>query len=65
MRVLLAVDGSDASQEAARACQHLTPPDELVVLHAVQVPRLAYPATTPGLHEQFAVAIEQAMKEEG
>ncbi|MFQ5993034.1 MAG: universal stress protein [Nitrospiraceae bacterium] len=65
MRVLLAVDGSEVSQEAARACQHLTYPDELIVLHTVQVPRLAYPATTPGMHKEFSVAIEQAMKEEG
>ncbi len=47
MRILLAVDGSDASYEAVRALQHLSPAEELVVLYALNIPRLAYPATTP------------------
>ncbi len=65
VRILLAVDGSDASYEAVRALQHLSPAEELVVLYALNIPRLAYPATTPGIHKDFAVEVERAMREEG
>lgn len=42
MRVLLAVDGSDPSAEAARALSQLSPLDEIVLLHAVEPPSLYF-----------------------
>ncbi len=65
MRIVLPVDGSEGSYEAARALGHLAPAQELTILHAVDTPRLAYPATTPGLHKDFALKMEQAMREAG
>lgn len=65
MRIVLAVDGSERSIEAARTLHHLAPAEALIVVHAVDVPRLAYPATTPGLQKEFAIKVEQAMKEAG
>jgi hypothetical protein len=42
MRILLAIDGSEHSHDAARALQHLAPAEELLVLHVVDVPSQAY-----------------------
>jgi nucleotide-binding universal stress UspA family protein len=42
MRVLLAVDGSEPSLAAARALAHLSPPEEVVVLHAIDSPALYF-----------------------
>ena len=65
MRIVLAVDGSEGSYDAARAIAHLFPAQELTILYAVDVPRLAYPATTPGLQTDFALKMEHAMRDEG
>jgi len=42
MRVLLAVDGSDPSLEAARSLAHLSPAEEIVLLHAIETPSMYF-----------------------
>ncbi len=64
-RVVLAVDGSEGSLHAARTLKHLARIEQLVIVYAVDIPRLAYPATTPGLQQEFAMKVEQAMRQEG
>ena len=65
MKIVLAVDGSDQSFDAARALGILNSAEQLVVVHAMNLPWLAYPTLGPGLHKDLAMTVKQAMKEEG
>jgi nucleotide-binding universal stress UspA family protein len=65
MRTLLAVDGSDQSYEAMRALGHLSPTKDLIVLHALDVPRWAYPIIAPQTMQDLSATIEQGMREDG
>ena len=65
MRTLLAVDESDHSYVAARALEHFVPAEELILLHAMNIPQLAYPTRGTQIPQEFLVTLEQAMKEEG
>lgn len=65
MKILLAVDGSDQSYEAARALGHLAPAESLIVLHAVNVPEPAYPMMMPEVSQELYTTVERAMKEDG
>jgi nucleotide-binding universal stress UspA family protein len=69
MRILAAVDGSDQSLHAVRAVEHLAHAEKVVMLHALDVPTLAYPMyhTTgvPRTLEGLSLAIEQAMRADG
>lgn len=63
MNVLLAVDGSERSYEAARAIGALAPTSRLTVLTVVDVPGLAYPTLGAGLAKDLAIQVERAMRE--
>ena len=65
MRIVLAVDGSEGSYQAVHAISHLAPAKKVVVLYAMDVPRLAYPVTTPGIQKRYEKVARQAMKQEG
>ncbi len=65
MRTLLAVDGSDQSYEAARALAHLSPAEQLIVLHAVDVPKPAYPMILPEVAQEIYTTLERTMREDG
>ena len=65
MRILLAVDGSDQSFEAARGLGSLSAAEQLILLHAIDLPRLSYPTLGPNLTTDLSLTVEQAMKEEG
>lgn len=65
MKILLAVDGSDQSYEAARALGHLAPAEPLIVLHAVNVPEPAYPMMMPEVSQELYTTVERAMQEDG
>lgn len=65
MRVVLAVDGSDQSFEAVRAVGCLAKAEQLIILHAVDLPQLTYPALGPQVATDLSMTVEQAMKEEG
>jgi len=65
MRILVAVDGSDESFHAVRALGHLTRAERLIVLNALDIPRLAYPmGGEPKVLEDFSLSIQQAMRED-
>lgn len=64
MRVLLAVDGSEHSYEAARALARLKPPEHAVILHVIDVPIPMYPVMMPEVGQELSVALEREMREE-
>jgi len=69
MRILVAVDGSDKSLHAVRAVEHLAHAEKVVMLHALDVPTLAYPMYHtmggPRTLEGLSLAIEQTMRQDG
>lgn len=65
MRLLLAVDGSDQSCAAARALVHLPPAEQLIVLHALDVPEPTYPMIAPEAGRALRRAVERGMREDG
>jgi len=65
MKMLLAVDGSDHSYEAVRALKYLSRSDQLILLHALNVPRPAYPMMMPEVSEELYRTLERSMREDG
>ncbi|MCE9536025.1 MAG: universal stress protein [Nitrospirae bacterium] len=65
MKTLLAVDGSDNSYEAVHAMKYLARAEELTLLHALDVPRPAYPMMVPEVAEELYKSLEQSMREDG
>ena len=64
MRVLLGVDGSKGSQDAAKAIVHLSPPEEVIILNVVNVLNLGYQAAWLRIKD-LAIRVEQEMRKEG
>jgi nucleotide-binding universal stress UspA family protein len=65
MRILVAVDGSEQSFHAIRALGHLTRAEKLIVMNALDVPRLAYPiGGEPTVLEDFSLSIQQVMQDD-
>jgi nucleotide-binding universal stress UspA family protein len=64
MKTLLAVDGSDQSYEAARALGHLARADQVIVVHALDVPQPAYPMMMPEVARDIYTTIERGMRED-
>ena len=65
MNTLLAVDGSDNSYEAVHALKYLARAEQLTLLHALNVPRPAYPMMLPDVAEEIYKTLEQSMQEDG
>jgi nucleotide-binding universal stress UspA family protein len=65
MKTLLAVDGSDDSYEAVHAMKYLARAEELTLLHALDIPRPAYPMMVPEVAEELYKTLEQSMREDG
>ncbi|THJ11737.1 MAG: universal stress protein [Nitrospira sp. CG24C] len=65
MKTLLAVDGSDNSYEAVHIMNYLARAEQLTLLHALDVPRPAYPEMMPEAAEELYKTLEQSMKEDG
>jgi nucleotide-binding universal stress UspA family protein len=65
MKTLLAVDGSDNSYEAVHALKYFSRAEQLTLLHALDVPRPAYPMMVPEVAEKLYKTVEQSMREEG
>ena len=53
MKTLLAVDGSDNSYEAVHALKYFARAEQLTLLHALNVPRPAYPIILPEVAEKY------------
>ena len=65
MKTLLAVDGSDNSYEAVHALKYFARAEQLTLLHALNVPRPAYPKMLPEVAEDLYKTVEQNMREDG
>jgi nucleotide-binding universal stress UspA family protein len=65
MNTLLAVDGSDNSYEAVHALKYFARAEQLTLLHALNVPRPAYPMMLPEVAEEIYKTLEQSMREDG
>lgn len=65
MNTLLAVDGSDNSYEAVHVLKYLARAEQLTLLHALNVPRPAYPMMLPEVAEEIYKTLEQSMREDG
>ena len=65
MKTLLAVDGSDNSYEAVHVLKYLARTEQLTLLHALNVPRPAYPMMLPEVAEDLYKDLEQHMREDG
>jgi len=65
MKTILAVDGSDNSYEAVHIMKYLARAEQLTLLHALDVPRPAYPEMLPEVAEEIYKTLEQTMKEDG
>jgi len=64
MKTILAVDGSDNSYEAVHALKYFARAEQLTLLHALDVPKPAYPMM-PDAAEEIYKTLEQSMKEDG
>ena len=65
MKVLVAVDGSEQSNLVARSLFAFSPIQSLILLHAIQVPTLAYPGTGMSIGQEFSKRAEDTMRAEG
>jgi nucleotide-binding universal stress UspA family protein len=65
MKTLLAVDGSDNSYEAVHALKYFARAEQLTLLHALDVPRPAYPMMMPEVADELYKSLEQSMREDG
>lgn len=64
MKILLAINGSDQSYEAARSLQHLARAEELHVLHVLDVPARPYPTMHPEQVQDMYETVERNMRED-
>ena len=65
MKTLLAVDGSDNSYEAVHVMKYMARAEQLTLLHALSVPRPAYPVMLPEVAEGLYKTLEESMREDG
>ena len=61
MKTLLAVDGSDNSYEAIRLLQYVST-DQVIVVHAMNVPKPAFPMIVPEVAADLYHDLEQSMR---
>jgi nucleotide-binding universal stress UspA family protein len=64
MKTLLAIDGSENATEALRSLKYLST-DHLVVLHALNVPKPAYPMMVPEVAQELYHEVERSMHADG
>ncbi len=65
MKAIVALDGSEQSQIIIQNLKALSPLDDIELLHAYDVPQLAYPGTGMGVGHDFSVKAEKALRKEG
>lgn len=65
MRVLLPIDGSPNALVAASALPHLGRLEEVLLLHALDLPSLAYPMGRPEVDLAIPAQVERALREDG
>jgi len=65
MKTLLAVDGSDNSYEAVHALKYFARAEQLTLLHALEVPRPAYPMMPPEVAGEHTTTLEESVRKDG
>ncbi|MBA3967531.1 MAG: universal stress protein [Nitrospirales bacterium] len=65
MRIVVPIDGSTCSTFAVEALAHFTPPEELTLVHALQIPDFNYPMITPDLRIEAQEEIKVQLRKEG
>ena len=65
MKTLLSVDGSDNSYEAVHVLKYFARAEQLTLLHALNIPKPAYPMMLPDVAEELYKNLEQSMREDG
>lgn len=65
MHILLAIDGSEQSFEAAQALRYLSHLESVLILHTVHLPRPSYPLMSPEGTEEWYQTTERRLHEEG
>ena len=65
MKTLLAIDESDNSHEAVHALKYFVRAEQLTLLHALDIPRPAYPMILPEVAEKHYKTLEQSMRKDG
>ena len=63
--MLLPFDGSEQAKLITQNLEALAPLENIILLHAFQVPQLAYPGTGMSVGHEFSLQTEQALREEG
>jgi nucleotide-binding universal stress UspA family protein len=64
MKILLAVNGSDQSYEAARSLQYLVRAEELHIMHVLDIPARPYPTMYPEQVQDMYETVERNMRED-
>ena len=65
MKILLTVDGSDHSYEAVRSLKYLSRPEELHLVHVLDVHSSAYPMMMPEVAQELYETVERNMHDDG
>ena len=65
MKIIVAIDGSLSSGHAVQALAHLAPPEELVLVHAMNLPDFNYAMITPELRTEVQADMEIKLRKEG
>ena len=65
MKVIVGIDGSDQGKLIAQSLEAFASVESLVLLHAFQVPQVAYPGTGMSVGHEFSLHAEQALRVEG
>lgn len=65
MKIIVAVDGSTCSGHAVQTLAHLAPPEELVLVHALNLPDFNYAMISPDLRAEVQADMEAKLRKEG
>ena len=65
VKVVVAVDRSDQGKLITQNLGTFAPLEQVILLHALQVPQLAYPGTGMSVGHEFSLRAEQALRDEG
>ncbi len=65
MKITAAVDGSEHSTHSLQTLAHFAPPEELTLVHAMDLPDLNYPLITPELRAEAIEDLKAQLQKEG
>jgi nucleotide-binding universal stress UspA family protein len=65
MKITIAVDGSTYSKHAIQTLAHLAPPEELVLVHAINIPDFNYAMISPDLRAEVHADMEAKLRKKG